>query len=197
MLSSLKHVKRVSTAFLSDPRPFFHVYSLSFVALDLFQIDANRQSTTTSPLVPVSLTILADDDKCQTAYEYCNIEETTPYYASGLNPYDIRKECGDSSLCYNMTSTETFLNLESTKTALGVSKEVKEWVECNNKVNGMFANDWMHNFGTSYPPVIATLKGMSYSPSDSMILLNSNSCLFCLSALLCYHHHFDCITSNI
>jgi cathepsin A (carboxypeptidase C) len=95
-----------------------------------------------------------DDDKCQSAYEYCNIEETTPYYASGLNPYDIRKECGDSSLCYNMTSTETFLNLESTKTALGVSSEVKEWVECNNKVNGMFANDWMHNFDENLIPML-------------------------------------------
>jgi len=32
-----------------------------------------------------------DTDLCSPAYDYCNIAETTPYYNTGLNPYDIRK----------------------------------------------------------------------------------------------------------
>ena len=28
------------------------------------------------------------------ADDYCNLAETTPYYNTGLNPYDIKKECG-------------------------------------------------------------------------------------------------------
>ena len=53
-----------------------------------------------------------DNSKCEAADDYCNMKETSPYYATGLNPYDIRKPCGESSLCYDMTSTETFLNLQ-------------------------------------------------------------------------------------
>merc|ERR1711965_674328 len=75
-----------------------------------------------------------DNTKCVPADDYCNMKETSPYYATGLNPYDIRKPCGASGLCYNMTTTETFFNLESTRDALHVSdKAPKQWVECNNK----------------------------------------------------------------
>lgn len=87
-------------------------------------------------------------DACEPAYEFCNVFETTPYYNSGLNPYDIRKPCGDSSLCYNFTNIETFLNLETTRTALHVSSEVKKWETCNTAVDIMFMKDWMKNYQT-------------------------------------------------
>ena len=51
---------------------------------------------------------------CVLADDYCNEFETTPYYKSGLNPYDIRKECGSNSLCYDFSNIETFLNLKVT-----------------------------------------------------------------------------------
>ena len=85
-------------------------------------------------------------DACEYAYTYCNLFETTPYYNSGLNPYDIRVPCGDNDLCYNFTNIEIFLNLESTRKALHVSEEVDKWESCNNAVNVMFVNDWMRNF---------------------------------------------------
>jgi cathepsin A (carboxypeptidase C) len=85
-------------------------------------------------------------DACETAYTYCNLFLTTPYYNSGLNPYDIRVPCGDNDLCYNFTNIETFLNLESTRQALHVSSEVKEWQSCNTAVDVMFMSDWMRNF---------------------------------------------------
>jgi cathepsin A (carboxypeptidase C) len=88
---------------------------------------------------------------CSSAYTYCNMAETTPYYNSGLNPYDVRKECGDNPLCYDFSSTETFLNLDSTRQALGVNNdEVKTWESCNNAVNAMFVDDWMKDFNSPY-----------------------------------------------
>ena len=88
----------------------------------------------------------ANVEVCDQADTYCNLFETTPYYNTGLNPYDIRKPCGDSSLCYDFSSTETFLNLPSTREALHVSDEVKSWTECNTAVNIVFVKDWMRNF---------------------------------------------------
>ena len=69
-------------------------------------------------------------------------------------PYDIRVPCGDNSLCYNMTSTETFLNLQSTRDALHVSDKVKSWTECNNVVNAGFMGDWMRDYSGDISPML-------------------------------------------
>lgn len=87
-------------------------------------------------------------DACEYAYTYCNLFLTTPYYNTGLNPYDIRVPCGANDLCYNFTNIELFLNDPAVRDALHVSSEVDEWVSCNNKVNVMFMNDWMRDFQT-------------------------------------------------
>jgi cathepsin A (carboxypeptidase C) len=83
---------------------------------------------------------------CIVADDYCNLAETTPYSKTGLNPYDIRRPCGESDLCYDFTNIETFLNLQSTREALHVSDKVKTWKTCNTVVNVMFASDWMKNY---------------------------------------------------
>ena len=49
---------------------------------------------------------------CVAADDFCNVAETTPYYKTGLNPYDIRKPC-EGDLCYDFTNIDTFLNLPS------------------------------------------------------------------------------------
>lgn len=85
-------------------------------------------------------------DACVPADDYCNLMETTPYYNTGLNPYDIRVPCGDSSLCYDFTNIETYLNLNSTREALHVSDKVETWETCNTAVDVMFASDWMRNY---------------------------------------------------
>jgi cathepsin A (carboxypeptidase C) len=85
-------------------------------------------------------------EACEYAYTFCNLMETTPYYNTGLNPYDIRKPCGDNALCYNFTNIETFLNLPSTREALHVSEKVDKWESCNTAVDIMFMSDWMRNF---------------------------------------------------
>lgn len=92
-------------------------------------------------------------DVCDEADSYCNMFETTPYYNTGLNPYDIRKPC-EGDLCYDFTNIDTYLNLESTRTALGVAPEVGTWESCNTAVNLMFVNDWMRNFQTNLIPML-------------------------------------------
>lgn len=93
-------------------------------------------------------------DACEPAYTYCNLFLTTPYYNSGLNPYDIRVPCGDNDLCYNFTNIETFLNTQSTRDALHVSTNVKEWQSCNNAVNAMFVSDWMRDYQKDLIPML-------------------------------------------
>lgn len=93
-------------------------------------------------------------DACEAAYTYCNLFETTPYYNTGRNPYDIRIPCGDSDLCYNFTNVETFLNLPSTRQALHVSDEVKTWETCNTAVDVMFAGDWMRDYQEDLIPML-------------------------------------------
>ncbi|GMH74185.1 hypothetical protein TrLO_g13849 [Triparma laevis f. longispina] len=83
---------------------------------------------------------------CTTAYTYCNTQLTTPYYSTGLNPYDIRKECGDNPLCYDFSNVEKWLTTDSTREALHVTSDSAAWVSCNNNVNAEFRNDWMINY---------------------------------------------------
>jgi cathepsin A (carboxypeptidase C) len=91
---------------------------------------------------------------CDQADTYCNLVETTPYSMTGLNPYDIRKPCGDNDLCYDFSNVDVFLNLQSTRDALHVSSEVKEWVSCNTRVNLHFIFDWMRNFQQYLIPML-------------------------------------------
>jgi cathepsin A (carboxypeptidase C) len=86
-----------------------------------------------------------DVDMCQAADEFCNTFLTTPYYMTGLNPYDIRKPC-EGDLCYDFDNVDTFLNLNSTRAALGVSDKVETWASCNTAVNVAFVSDWMRSF---------------------------------------------------
>jgi cathepsin A (carboxypeptidase C) len=84
---------------------------------------------------------------CMVADDYCNLALTTPYYNTGLNPYDIRKPCGESDLCYDFTNLDVFLNLESTRQTLHVSDKVDKWVSCNTAVDLAIApTDWMRDF---------------------------------------------------
>lgn len=82
---------------------------------------------------------------CQSAFVLCNVGLTSPYQMTGLNPYDIRKECGSHPLCYDFSKIEKWLNLDSTKDALHV-KEEANWATCNMGINLKFHTDWMKDF---------------------------------------------------
>jgi cathepsin A (carboxypeptidase C) len=90
-----------------------------------------------------------DVDACEPADTYCKLFETTRsilYMPRALlNPYDMRKPCGENPMCYDFSNIDTFLNLNSTRKALHVSDEVDTRESCNNGVNAMFMSDWMRN----------------------------------------------------
>jgi cathepsin A (carboxypeptidase C) len=90
---------------------------------------------------------------CQAAFAYCNMALTTPYRATMLNPYDIRKPCGDNPLCYDFSHIEKFMNNDSTKKALHVDDHNPTWQTCNMLINMSFHVDWMKNFA----PYVADL----------------------------------------
>ena len=96
---------------------------------------------------------LLDSFACQAAFLYCNTALTTPYRATGLNPYDIRKPCGDNPLCYDFSHIEKFMNSDKTKEALHVKEHDPTWQTCNMMVNLEFHVDWMKNFA----PYVADL----------------------------------------
>lgn len=94
---------------------------------------------------------------------------------TGLNPYDIRKQCGSRPLCYDFSNVETFLNLDSTRDALHVTKESGSWQSCNMGINLKFHTDWMKDFS----PYIADLlndgiPALIYAGGEWV-------CLFCIS----------------
>jgi cathepsin A (carboxypeptidase C) len=80
---------------------------------------------------------------CQAAFFGCNAALTSPYRMTGLNPYDIRKECGDNPLCYDFSHVEKFMNLPDTKQKLHVDTHNPTWQTCNMGVNMEFHTDWM------------------------------------------------------
>jgi len=84
---------------------------------------------------------------CQTAFLVCNAGLTSPYQATGLNPYDIRKKCEVPPLCYDFSYVKKFMNSGETKAALGVdSKHSHNWKSCNMGINLKFHVDWMKDF---------------------------------------------------
>ncbi len=94
-----------------------------------------------------------DSFACQAAFVYCNMALTTPYRATGLNPYDIRKPCGDNPLCYDFSHIEKFMNSDATKKALHVDGHSSTWKTCNMMINMEFHSDWMKDFA----PYVADL----------------------------------------
>jgi|UPI000581A2AE cathepsin A (carboxypeptidase C) len=97
---------------------------------------------------------MIDNFACQTAFLICNAGLTSPYQMTGLNPYDIRKECGSHPLCYDFSHIEKFLNDKATKEALNVDLQHSHaWRSCNMGINMKFHTDWMKDFS----PFVADL----------------------------------------
>lgn len=83
---------------------------------------------------------------CFFASVMCDQSQMTPYQNSGLNPYDVRRQCeGDSSMCYTgMSLIPQYLNRDDVKQALGVSPD-RQFSDCNDQINIAFNRngDWM------------------------------------------------------
>jgi len=92
---------------------------------------------------------------CAPAQTVCNQAQVGPYEASGLNPYDVRIKCDVPGLCYDFSVATEWLNLDDTRTALGVTSASTAWASCNMKVNQQFASDWMKSQEYTIPPLLA------------------------------------------
>jgi len=97
---------------------------------------------------------MIDTFACQSAFLICNAGLTSPYQMTGLNPYDIRKQCEHRPLCYDFDHVAKWLRSPKTKKALNVDeKHSHSWQSCNYGINMQFHNDWMHDFS----PYVADL----------------------------------------
>jgi len=90
---------------------------------------------------------------CTLAYAACNYGEVVPYQLTGMNPYDMRIACEHGQLCYDFDHVTTYLNSAAVQRQLGVKKR---WSSCNMLVNARFQQDWMHNFHTLLPDMLAS-----------------------------------------
>ena len=104
--------------------------------------------------LPMIAACQTDTSSCANAQSVCNSAQIGPYEQTGLNPYDIRVKCAVPPLCYDFSDVEDFLDLASTRAALGVA-ETTPWQSCNYTVNAAFANDWMKNMAGHVTEVLA------------------------------------------
>ena len=70
---------------------------------------------------------------------------------TGLNVYDIRKEC-QGQLCYDFTNATAFMNRADVQAALGVDSQT--WQACDLLVNSMFVQDWFKDFNWTIPQLL-------------------------------------------
>jgi len=81
---------------------------------------------------------------CFNGYVACAYSEILPVQITGVNLYDVRRQCGDYPLCYDFSAFTEFLNLDGVQNALGVDKVFKD---CDYLVNMEFVAgaDEMHS----------------------------------------------------
>ena len=74
-----------------------------------------------------------------------------PVEFSGINLYDLRKNCTKPPLCYDFSNIATYLNSPTVQAALGVKSK---WQNCNRVVTIGFLLDWMHDFQNKIPVLL-------------------------------------------
>lgn len=82
---------------------------------------------------------------CEMAYTVCAYGELMPIQFTGINLYDVRKQCGSDPLCYDFSAIVDYLNVADVQKALGVHKK---FADCNRIVDMEFVmgGDWMKDW---------------------------------------------------
>jgi len=107
------------------------------------------------------------DEVCDNAYSFCMDWEVEPVTITGVNPYDLRVQCGPEPLCYNFTNVGIWLNNKTVQNELGVSRT---WNSCNNMVNARMEPDWMHDFQEKVPVLLENqVRGLIYAGDQDFI----------------------------
>jgi len=82
----------------------------------------------------------------------CNLILDAIVYGTGINPYDIRQKCEKFPLCYDFSPLEEYLKKPEVKKELGVTKH---WASCSQIVHLLLLGDWMNDFSTVVPELLA------------------------------------------
>jgi serine carboxypeptidase-like clade 4 len=74
----------------------------------------------------------------------------------------------DGPLCYDFTDADKFLNLETTRKALGVGK--RQWEGCNYDVYADMHGDWLKDFVHVFPEMMKDgIRVMVYAGENDLI----------------------------
>jgi len=107
---------------------------------------------------------------CIAAYETCNSALMGPYQMTGMNPYDMRIKCAKPPLCYDFSGVGKFLARPEVRAALNIRPDAGQWQSCNFKVNHMFMGDWMKDYQTQIPDLLANgIKVLIYAGDQDFI----------------------------
>ncbi|OQO05882.1 Carboxypeptidase Y A [Cryoendolithus antarcticus] len=107
---------------------------------------------------------------CVPASIYCNNAIIGPYQKTGRNPYDVRRDCKGSNLCYDeLDWISEYLNRKDVMDALGV--EVSKYDSCNFDINRnfLFAGDWMQPFHRLVPGILSQIPVLIYAGDADFI----------------------------
>jgi cathepsin A (carboxypeptidase C) len=107
---------------------------------------------------------------CVPASIYCNNAIIGPYQKTGRNPYDVRKDCKGSNLCYDeLDWIQEYLNRKEVMEALGV--EVDSYDSCNFDINRnfLFQGDWMQPFHRLVPGILKEIPVLIYAGDADFI----------------------------
>jgi cathepsin A (carboxypeptidase C) len=107
---------------------------------------------------------------CLPATIYCNNALMGPYQRTGQNPYDVRRQCGSSTLCYaEMGWAASYLNQDFVRDALGV--EVDDFQVCNPRVGRDFSynNDGMQQVVELIPGLLEQIPVLIYAGDADFI----------------------------
>jgi len=102
---------------------------------------------------------------CLYSYILCNLGETTPVTATGVNPYDVREPCKDKPLCYDFSNIDNYLAQDDVRAALGIPDN-KRWAECNKVVDMfmVYGGDWMKKYDGHVAEILeAGVRGLIYA----------------------------------
>ncbi|RPB29261.1 hypothetical protein L211DRAFT_833115 [Terfezia boudieri ATCC MYA-4762] len=109
--------------------------------------------------------------RCVPASIYCNNAMMGPYQRTGLNVYDIRGRCQDTSnLCYpQLGYIQKFMNKKEVMNAVGA--EVSSFDSCNFDVNRdfLFNGDWMLPFHKFIPEILKKIPVLIYAGDADFI----------------------------
>ncbi|KAF2767887.1 cpy like protein carboxypeptidase [Teratosphaeria nubilosa] len=107
---------------------------------------------------------------CVPASIYCNNALIGPYQRSGRNPYDVRKDCKGSNLCYDeLDWIQEYLNKPEVMEALGA--EVSSYDSCNFDINRnfLFQGDWMKPYHRLVPGILSEIPVLIYAGDADFI----------------------------